>query len=158
MQKGVLGVHEQEVNPDTISNEGIRRLLAFLPFFDHDGTNYGTGPVIAAAKSRKKAITIFPGTFSAKVSEFIKACYEENFVQPFDWGKWRERHEDDLASDAFVAKADITTIIRMLTVHIRADRFCDGHLLSVMKDGTIYRILRRLKEVHSQRESEGKRP
>lgn len=144
-------MREQEVSTSTISNHGIRRLLSFLPVFDHcDEAGYGDGPTVALSENGKASIV--PTALCAKASEFVTACYEENFVQPFDWGKWADRHTSDLTSHAFIAGADLGGIIKMLTAHIRGDRFCDGHLLSVMRDGTILKILQRLREIHSARD------
>ncbi|MFW5792247.1 MAG: DUF6508 domain-containing protein [Desulfohalobiaceae bacterium] len=60
------------------------------------------------------------------------------------------RHQADLSDPAFIAQADIDRIIRLLTTHIRADRFCDGHLLSVLENGSIVRILTRLEQITSE--------
>ncbi|MFW5792248.1 MAG: DUF6508 domain-containing protein [Desulfohalobiaceae bacterium] len=29
-----------------------------------------------------------PAFLSETASDFVQACYEENFVQPFDWNEW----------------------------------------------------------------------
>ena len=142
-------MQQQEVSAAKVSKEGICRLLSFLPFFEEcDGTDYGVGPKVAAVE--KGVASIRPAALSPKASDFVTACYEEHFVQPFDWGDWNRRHGGDLTSDAFIAEADLSAIIKMLTAHIRADRFCDGHLLSVMKDGTALKILKRLRDIHSE--------
>ncbi len=49
--------------------------------------------------------------------------------------------------EGFIEEADLLTIVKLLTSLIRGDRFCEGHLLSVMGDGTILRILNRLKQI-----------
>jgi len=84
---------------------------------------------------------------SDKASDFVTACYEENFVQPFDWTNWSNEHKPELNLEGFIEEADLLTIVKLLTSHIRGDRFCEGHLLSVMGDGTILKILNRLKEI-----------
>jgi len=144
-------MQQQEVSTAKVSKEGVCRLLSFLPFFEAwDETDYGVGPGAAVVEQGvgHTGLALLP----AKASEFVAACYEEGFVQPFDWTKWTRRHEGALASDAFIAEADLSAIIKMLTAHIRADRFCEGHLLSVMRDGTILKILRRLRDIHSEQE------
>ncbi len=143
-------MQQQKVNAAKISKEGIRRLLSFLPFFGgRNEADYGVGPKPAVVQNG--VISIHSAVLSAKASEFVTACYEEHFVQPFDWGKWSKRHKDGVTSDSLIAEADLTTIIKMLTVHIRADRFCDGYFLSVMRDGTILKILERLRDIDLQR-------
>lgn len=145
-------MQEQEVSIAKISNEGIRRLLSFLTFFENcDGTGYGRAPTVAPDESG--VLGLRSASLSAKASEFVTACYEEHFVQPFDWSEWSKRCNCDQVSGAFIAEADLGVIIKMLTVHIRSDRFCDGHLLSVMENGTILKILERLREVQSEQDT-----
>jgi len=143
-------MQQQEVSAAKVSKEGICRILSFLSFFNKcDETDYGVGPDVVFVE--EGVASILPATLSSRASDFVTACYEEHFVQAFDWGKWSRRNGGDLASDAFIAEADLTAIIKMITVHIRADRFCDGHLLSVIEDGTVLKILKRLRDIHSER-------
>lgn len=139
---------EQEVNVELITQAGIRRLLSFLPLFVDTRANHGAGPT--AEDADENTITIRPAILSGRASGFVAACCDENFVQPFDWGEWSRDHESELCSHEFISNANLATIVRMLTTHIRADRFCDGHLLAVMKKGTIGAILNRLRDIESE--------
>ena len=125
-----------------VTERGIKRILAFIPFFENPESHFGESPQLETAKSGELSITM--ATLSDTAERFVEACYEENFVQPFDWPVWSAEHQDEMSSEGLICTADITTTIKMLTSHIRADRFSEGHLLSVMKEGTILRILRRL--------------
>ena len=138
----------EEPNPETVPRSGIDRVLAFTRHFQITETCSGKGPKIK--RTREGGFTINPATLSKTAQDFVKACYEANLVQPLDWRIWSEEHGRDLKSETFIGSADLSTIIKMLTTHIRADRFCEGHILSAMKDGTILRILRRLEEISSQ--------
>jgi O-acetyl-ADP-ribose deacetylase len=139
----------QEVDVSEVPQEGIRRLLSFLPFFKNcDEEDFGVGPKLK--REGEGVIRLESSALSPRASEFVAACYNEHFVQSFDWGEWSSGNRKALASDAFINSADLATIIKMLTTHIRAGRFCDGHLLSVMKDGTILKILRRLGDICPQ--------
>lgn len=131
-----------------VTEGGIRRILSFLPSLSIRAVKYGEPPRIEEAG--KNACSIYPSCLSETASDFIQACYDENFVQPFDWNKWSSRHQTELSDDTFIAQANTSRIIRLLTTHIRADRFCDGHLLSVLEDGTIARILKRLEQINSE--------
>jgi len=137
-----------KVKPEKITGEGIQRILEFVPFFEDSGSAYGKGPTF---EDTEDGSLRFLGTaFSEKALEFISACYAESFVQPFDWSGWHDQHAEEFDSDAFIRNANLATIIKILTAHIRADRFCEGHLLSVMKNGTILRILKRIAEIKSE--------
>jgi hypothetical protein len=131
-----------------VTADGIRRLISFLPLLSDRNAKHGDGPSIEDAG--ENAFSILPAVLSETSSSFVEACYDENFVQPFDWTEWSKRHETELSDQTFIAQADIPRIIRLLTTHIRADRFCDGHLLSVLEDGTVVRILERLNEINSE--------
>jgi hypothetical protein len=138
------------VDPDGIdlrlvTQDGIDRLLSFIPYFEATGSGFGSD--LAVEKVDDKTFELLPATLSGKALDFFDACYAGKFVQDFDWQGWREEHESELASEAFIGRADLATIVRLLTVHLRADHFCNGHLLSIMRDGTILGILRRLLEV-----------
>lgn len=54
--------------------------------------------------------------------DFVQACYDDNFVQSF---------------------------VKLVTFHLRADRFTIGHLHSALGEGHIAKILRRLAEIGS---------
>ena len=145
-------MQEQEVSAAKISKEGIRRLLSLLTFFENrDGTDYGSAATVTRDESG--ASNLHSATLTERASEFVTACYEEHFVQPFDWGEWSGRDDCDLTSPEFIARADLVGIIKMLTTHIRVDRFCDGHLLSAMENGTILRILERLRNILSEQDT-----
>jgi len=49
-----------------------------------------------------------------------------------------------LEPDASFDDIDLSTAIRLLSLHLRADRFNDGHLMAVLQQGIIARILHQL--------------
>lgn len=140
---------EQGVKVELITPAGMRRVLSFGPMFADTSTSYGEGPAVEAADDN--TMTLRPAMPAERASAFVAACDEENFLQPFDWGEWSSHHEADLCSREFIRSADLVAIVKMLTTHIRADRFCDGHLLCVMDDGTIGAILDRLQSIDRER-------
>lgn len=58
----------------------------------------------------------------------------------FDWVRWRAKVSDPTA----LGGADLLTLRKLLTFHVRADRFSEGHLISAFEKGHITTILRRL--------------
>ena len=109
-------------------SDSVARLAEFIPAFR------------AAADNK----TVEPGD----LDKFVSTCYDESIVQSFDWPAWADRCGPDVTSAGFITEADIDTLRKLLTVHIRKDRFCEGHLLASSRDGTILRILERMKELN----------
>jgi hypothetical protein len=125
----------------------IRALTKFLPIlikinpqdFSHsvrlpgnEGVCYGIGHV----------------EFHPAVYEFTKACLENGFVQPsFDWPAWAKEACRFIADPALVTSARLATCVKLITTHLRYERFCDGHLHSVFESGHLIAILRRLKVI-----------
>jgi hypothetical protein len=68
---------------------------------------------------------------------------------PF-WTAWQECAQEYVDSSAKVETADVDTIRRMFTTHVRADRFCEGHLASMFAKGHVVRLLRRLKAIRDR--------
>ena len=64
----------------------------------------------------------------------------------FDWSRWRAEVSDPTA----VGGADLLARRKLLTFHVRADRFSEGHRISVFERGYIIAILRRLAEIRRQ--------
>ena len=46
-----------------------------------------------------------------------------------------------------IKKANLLTLRKLITAHVRQDRFCEGHLAGVLKSGLMVKILERLKEI-----------
>lgn len=93
---------------------------------------------------------ILPASLSDTAIEFVHACYEEGFVQGFDWMSWSNTKPEVLEPDASFDDIDLSTVIRLLTLHLRADRFNDGHLMAVLQQGIIAGILRQLARLGEQ--------
>lgn len=88
-------------------------------------------------------------SLSDRVMEFVEACYQANLVQSFDWSAWAKKNADLAHEGKGIESADLDGIIRLVTAHIRADRFVEGHLLEILKSGLMRRIVERLQEISS---------
>jgi hypothetical protein len=89
-------------------------------------------------------------SFSPEVDEFIKMLHRQNIVVPFDWTSWREEAERYQVNPQALETADLLTLRKLLTVHLRAERFAEGHLASVFESGHITDILHRLKQIREK--------
>ena len=54
-------------------------------------------------------------------------------------------------SEADVSRLDGKCVMAMIVGAVRAERFCDGALLSFFKDGNIEKWLMRLKEIEAEK-------
>lgn len=151
-----LGLHSKPTEVTMRSDESSSReppttqqidaILQFLPVFQREdfsvgewhGGNHADGVVTPPYLRSSDAM-----------SEFHRALYDHNWVVSFDWPSWqveaRRLHE---AADA-LKKADLETIRKLLTTHIRKERFCEGHLLAVYESGHLAAILERLAVIRS---------
>jgi hypothetical protein len=81
------------------------------------------------------------------VSQLRDELHNQGLVlSDFDWGNWRDgaRIAHDLRA---IASADLPLLCRMITAHVRADRFVGGHFLQVCRNGVMWAILRRIEQL-----------
>jgi len=133
----------QEFDATLISDVDMRAVLAFRGLFSAGNVQVGTPPEICRGR-------IGCWVYSGTVLRFIDACSEHHFVQPFDWGAWAREHRELVELGRGLESADLATIGRLLTTHVRLDRFSDGHLAAIIKSGLLARILDRLHVLHAK--------
>ena len=127
--------------PD-VSSEQLDAVLEFLPIFESKEFSCGEWVV------HKGCMPNF--TYSPEVCSFERALYKHHIVLQFDWGSWTDEAKRYLASPDSLAEADLLTIRKLLTTHVRADRFMEGHLGHIFESGHIVEILRRLKAIRER--------
>src|SRR5438876_7945397 len=118
-------MQDNSPNPQ-IDRESLERVLSFLPLFEAD--DQGTLYTVTPPQEHDGVITMGYITYSPEVERFIEALYAEGFVVPFDWGSWQDAawryvNQPDLLKDA-----DLDALRKLLTLHVRKDRFVEGHL------------------------------
>lgn len=123
-----------------ITSKQIDALLPFLERFEAAGFSAGTWNAPEGQ---------FPWfDFNEVVTEFHQALYDNGWVTPaFDWTEWQESAKEFVDSPQKIVKADSATILKLFTAHVRADRFCEGHLAAMFENGHIVALLRRLREL-----------
>ena len=86
--------------------------------------------------------------FNEVVLEFQQILYANDWVTPkVDWVEWQDVAEEYVDSPEKIKSADVVTVQKLFTTHVRKDRFCEGHLASMFENGHIVALLRRLKEI-----------
>jgi len=127
--------------PD-IGVEQIDAVLKYLPRLEEEDYRFGEWGV------PENHMPYF--LFSPEANEFVRALYEEGIVIAFDWqDRWEEAKRYELNREA-LRTADLLTIRKLLTTHVRKDRFVEGHLASICDQGLLRAILERLKEIRAE--------
>jgi hypothetical protein len=85
--------------------------------------------------------------FVDKLSQFHQAVYDNGFVFSFDWPACQEEARRYYEQPELLGTADLQVLRKLITLHVRKERFCEGHLSAVVKSGYMAALLRRLKEL-----------
>lgn len=124
--------------------ERIDALTAFLPYFEGDDFGGWVG-----GGRRADGVYVIPNFAPGEeLYAFVEALNENGWVSPFDWGAWQKAAAEKYFPDTpLLRRAPVGTLQRLLTLHIRKDRFVEGHLAGMAQDGHIAAILRRLRDI-----------
>jgi hypothetical protein len=68
----------------------------------------------------------------------------------FDWIAWKEQAWIYIEDPQRLTQADLLTLRKLLTTHLCAERFNEGHLLQMYLDGHLTALLQRLADVSDQ--------
>jgi hypothetical protein len=80
-------------------------------------------------EEKEPGVITFPWVdYSLEVRKFVHDLYELGFIVPFDWPAWQEEGFQLQTSPGQLEGADLQDLVKLLTVHIRKDRFVEGHL------------------------------
>ena len=122
--------------------DGIKKVLEFLPKFQD--AKLEPGKWYSSEQINEKTSTFPCYEYSNVVSRFLNTLYNEEFIYSFDWSNW-EYGVKLSRNPELIQKANLLTLRKLMTAHIRNDRFCEGHLASVFKSGLVVKILERLR-------------
>jgi hypothetical protein len=141
-------VKNHEVDAKKVTSQDIDAVLQYLPYFaDPSKKFYETDK---DSLSEPTEINIEPFIFSPIPSEFLTTLYRCNFIQEFDWTSWHDEAEKYQKYPDMLGGAELEIIIKLLTTHVRADKFCTGHLAQMLDNGHLLQILHRLAEIRKE--------
>ncbi len=125
-----------------MGQEQIAALLAFLPEFEREG--FCPGGVVPLDEDG------YPEeAFTQQVSRFLDACYKNGFIVRFDWERWDDEARVYMSTPVRLQETDLVLLRRLLTWHVRQNRFARGHLAEMIARGHVAAILRRIRDVAS---------
>ena len=119
--------------------DAVTRFLPALGRPDAAGSWVGGG-------TRDDGAYVMPRLAHGDVSDgFIQACNDNGWVTPFDWVRWQATAARKYYPDTpLLQRARVRTLGQLLTLHVRKDRFVEGHFAGMVESGHIAAILRRL--------------
>jgi hypothetical protein len=129
--------------PNQISKSGLEKLLSTIPLLE----NYSGSWIEHNIRSEGNSISIGIATYPAPVMAFVRSFDDSGLFIPFDWASWQDEAARMCSDPSLIQKADLETIRRLLTTHVRKERFCEGHLACVCESGHIVSVLKRLKQL-----------
>jgi len=124
---------------EVLEPQNLANLLEFIPIFE-DPAFCPTGEIPMDEADWPDA------DFMKLVSRFMDACYKNGFVVRFDWENWETEAMAFVKDPALLEKADLAVVRRLLTWHIRQNRFTKNHVASMMATKHILILLRRLRD------------
>lgn len=130
-------------NDNIITRQNIERVLNFLPYFKDSSSKFYT---------IDKVKIMDPYIYDVRVHDFIRTIYKENFIIIFDHPRWQNEALKYIEDPKLLESASLLILPKLLTLHIRKERFCSGHLAAAIDTGHMVKILMRLKELKSSLE------
>lgn len=133
------------MSKDSVPEIGLQQIdaiLKYLPLFEKQDYQFGQWV------EQEGQFPYF--SFSPEVDEFIDALHKQGIIIPFDWTSWRREAGRYQTDPKALETADLLALRKLVTVHVRAERFAEGHLASVLESGHITAILRRLKQIREE--------
>lgn len=125
-----------------ITSQQIDAIIPFLERFEADGFTVGIW------NSPPGQMPWF--SFDESVSEFQQVLYDNGWIDSsFKWPDWQETAQEFVASPAKIESADARTIQKLLTTHVRKERFCEGNFAAMFENGHIVALLKRLKSIRA---------
>jgi len=134
-------VTEGEFDP---SPEAVRELVGHL-----DALSGAPGTLFAwrGGDRRPDGVITMPWVdYAEPVRSFLADAGRLGFIVVFDWPAWVPTAERIQSSPEEMAGASLFELAKLLTLHIRRDRFVEGHLANALEAGWIQDILRAMRD------------
>lgn len=124
----------------------VAALLEFLPVFEAQGFEPGTWE---GGEADEDGIVQMPWfSYSPAVSDFVALLNRDDWLLPdFDWPAWQEEAQQLLDDPEGLWRADVPVLRQLLTLHVRKDRFCEGHLAQMFESGHVVATLKRIQDL-----------
>jgi hypothetical protein len=125
-----------------IGRQNLDAVLRFLPVFARPETVFGEW-LSPEGQSPYYAL-------SQETTDFVETLYKQRIVFAFDWKSWQDEAQKFVSNPESLKAADLLALSKLLSTHVRKDRFVEGHLAKLLASGHITAILSRLKEIREE--------
>jgi len=129
----------------SITRANIDALLEFLPIFETEGFEFGTWVSMHRDGRTSSYFNVAP-----EASQFMRALYENGWVVAFDWPAWQDEAARLVSSREAIRDADLKDLRKLLTIHARKERFCEGHMAAMHRSAHLTAVLRRLQDLRER--------
>jgi hypothetical protein len=119
--------------------ERIEALTRFLPIFETPGYDFATW--------HKPDGEVPRCVLDPSAEEFVTELYRQDWILSPSWPDWRDEVRKYANAPEEITRADLDTVQRLISAHVRADRIKEGHLLTVFNSGHLTLLIRRLKDL-----------
>jgi hypothetical protein len=131
----------------------IDALVAFLPAFEAPGREFIQKWVTPGGD---ESVPVMPyPEYDEDVKRFFELASQEIWL---DHDYDPETAGRMLTDPVTIAAADLPEVKTMLTHCVQGERFCNGHWSGVLKDGSVVSLLKRLRELREQMQTQAPQP
>ncbi|MBR6011884.1 MAG: hypothetical protein IK060_06065 [Methanomicrobium sp.] len=81
------------------------------------------------------------------IKDFLMVLYYNNWLINTRWQDWTGIAETHLGHRELLKEADVETIRKILTVHVRIDRLFPGDIADIISKGYMFAIFKRIEEL-----------
>ena len=103
-----------------ITLKNLETILAFVTLF--------TSKEAKLYDIQTEPLTLNPYCYSKEFHQFITSVSQKNFIISFDWLAWQQEAQTFVTNTELLTVADISTLQKLFTTHIRQEKLCSGHL------------------------------
>lgn len=125
-----------------VTPDGLDRVLAFTPIFEQ--------PSVSLYEVRPDLSPFDPYVYAPEFQQFIQGLHREKLVIAFDWTAWQDEAAQYINNPQQIDSADLETLQKLITTHVRAERFNSGHLAQMIDNGQMLAILKRLAAIRRE--------
>jgi len=87
------------------------------------------------------------GEYHPLLDRFRLALYRHGFIQDYNWPNFHKRALAIYEQPQLLRRVTIRTCVKLLTFHVRRDRFMDGHFACMIQEGHMTAILQHMVEL-----------
>ena len=124
----------------SLKTDAVTGLLTFLPLLRNTSPDFSRIGYWGDMSSRVSAQT---------ARDFYQYVYNNGFILiDFDWQAWGDEAVSYMEDRKKLNTADMATLYKLITAHMRADHFVEGHYDAIIENGFLGDVLHRMQEIY----------